>query len=382
MNQSELLNQLALSQSLVLTLVEQNTGLYNQQTDPDLSPLGWHLGHCVFFECYWLHEIILGNDKITRPLAKLYVPPRTPKNQRGAQLPPCDTLLDWVRQMQVSNLQTLLDMPSEVTSHPLLVKDYLLHFLIQHYSQHYETMIMVLMRKTLTETSSEYLPGTPLQSTEIAGDRSTISAGHYHIGGQKPMAYDNELPPQHVQLGSFQISSTPVSNAEFLGFMIDDGYQQADLWDKKGLAWQQRYHPSHPDHWRQDKHGNWYAVGVHGPYELVPDEPVMGLNYFESSAFANWAGGRLPHEYQWETACRLQKLQLTGHVWEWCQNSFHPYEGYQPFPYNDYSKPWFEGHYSLRGGSLHTRPAIKRPSFRNFYQPDKRFVFAGLRLVW
>ncbi|MEE9422785.1 MAG: DinB family protein, partial [Gammaproteobacteria bacterium] len=112
MSNSKLLNELELSQSLVLTLVEQNSAIYNQQTDPDLSPLGWHLGHCVFTECYWLHEIISSNSQITAPLADLYTPPRTPKSERGGHLPACETLLDWARQLQAINLETLQDLPA------------------------------------------------------------------------------------------------------------------------------------------------------------------------------------------------------------------------------------------------------------------------------
>ncbi len=381
MSKPELLNELALTQSLVLTLVEQNSGIYNQQTDPDLSPLGWHLGHCVFFECYWLHEIINDNNQVTEPLADLYIPPRTPKAERGAHLPPCDTLIKWSRGLQALNHQTLQDLPAGIAKHELLENDYLLHFFIQHHSQHYETMLMILTRNALAKTKGEYLSTSPLVSNKISTNRAALAAGHYRIGGQKPNAYDNELPPQPAELDPFEISRTPVTNAEFLGFMEDDGYQRSGLWDEQGLLWQQQ-NQRRPDHWRQDEHENWYAIGVHGPYELAPDDPVMGLNYYEATAFANWAGARLPHEYQWETACRLQALQLTGRVWEWCQNTFHPYEGFTPFPYDEYSKPWFGDHYTLRGGSLYTRPAIKRPSFRNFFQPDKRFIFAGLRLVW
>jgi iron(II)-dependent oxidoreductase len=79
----------------------------------------------------------------------------------------------------------------------------------------------------------------------------------------------------------------------------------------------------------------------------------------------------------------LQLLEQTGHVWEWCNNCFYPYAGFQSFPYKEYSQPWFnDNHYTLRGGSLHTRPGIKRASFRNFHAPEKRHIFAGLRLVW
>jgi iron(II)-dependent oxidoreductase len=379
----KLLDELALSQLLILTLIEQNRELYNLQTDPELSPLGWHLGHCVFIECYWIQEILYNNSQITAPLADLYTPPRTPKTERGEQLPACKALLDWARQLQETNLQTLQDLPAGIAAHKLFNNDYLLHFLIQHYCQHYETMLMILTRKALTETKTEYQSTSPLQSTKIAINRIPLPAGHYRIGGQEPVAYDNELPPQQADLGPFEINRTPVSNAEFLGFMEDGGYNRPDLWNEHSLPWQQHNKFTCPDHWQQDEQDNWFAMGVRGPYELAAEEPVMGLSHYEACAFANWAGARLPHEYQWETACRLQGLQLTGRVWEWCQNTFHPYQGFKPFPYDEYSQPWFDGeHFSLRGGSLYSRPAIKRPSFRNFYQADKRFIFAGLRLAW
>ena len=138
-----------------------------------------------------------------------------------------------------------------------------------------------------------------------------------------------------------------------------------------------------PDHWRRNPAGHWYGIGNRGPYALTGDDILHGISRFEAVAFATWAGGRLPHEHQWEVACRLQRLEQTGRAWEWCDNSFYPYAGFKPFPYEEYSTPWFDGqHYSLRGGSLHTRPAIKRPGFRNFYQPQMRHIFAGLRLVF
>jgi iron(II)-dependent oxidoreductase len=76
-------------------------------------------------------------------------------------------------------------------------------------------------------------------------------------------------------------------------------------------------------------------------------------------------------------------MEDSGHVWEWCANTFFPYPGFKPFPYDEYSLPWFDGqHYSLRGGSRHTRRDLRRCSFRNFYTPEKRHVFAGVRLAW
>ena len=210
-----------------------------------------------------------------------------------------------------------------------------------------------------------------------------MTPGHYKVGGKSPTAYDNELPAQQVTLGPYRIAARPVTNSHYLAFMQAGGYQQQTLWSEAGWQWQSQTQCTCPQHWRRDADQQWYGVGVRGGYDLDGNDVLYGLSYYEASAYANWAGGRLPHEHQWEVACRLQHLEQTGRAWEWCQNPLFPYEGFKAFPYEDYSSPSFDGqHFALRGGSLHTRPAIKRPSFRNFHAADKRHVFAGLRLVY
>jgi len=379
-----LLAELELAQSLLLALVEDSgDDDYRRQFHPDLSPLGWHLGHCVYVECHWLHERLRGDASVTAPIASLYMPPTTPKPERGALLPPRPALLTWARELQDFNRHYLENLPAALAGHELLADDYLLHFLVQHHGQHYETMLMVLTQQALQAPAGDFEPAVPLVARAPDEGRVEMPGGHYRIGGEPPVAFDNEVPPQHAELGPFAIGIRPVSNAGYLAFMEDGGYRRGDLWDEAGRAWLQDSGAQCPDHWRRSRAGHWYGVGNRGPYELAPDEPVLGISHHEASAFAHWAGARLPHEYQWEAACRSGRLEQTGRAWEWCANSFHPYEGYTPFPYDDYSQPWFDGgHYSLRGGSLHTRPAVKRPSFRNFYQADKRHVFAGLRLAW
>lgn len=384
MSRETLINELELAQSLVRALVEDSDpACYRKQYHPDLSPIGWHLGHCVYLECYWLHEQVRGDASVTAPIAELYTPPRTPKPQRGERLPPRDALLLWAEEMQAFNRHYLANLRPEWAAHPLFDEDYLLHFLIQHYSQHYETMLMLLTQKALTAAADDFNLATPLQSSDIECECVDMPGGHYRVGGERPYAYDNEVPVQHAELGPFRIARRPVSNAQFLRFIEEGGYEREALWSKAGWRWRQQSGVDSPDHWRRNRAGHWYGVGARGAYELAADEPVLGLSHFEAEAFARYSGARLPHEYQWESACRIGALELTGRAWEWCANPFHPYQGFEPFPYEEYSRPWFDRrHYTLRGGSLHTRPAIKRPSFRNFYEADKRHIFAGLRLVW
>jgi len=382
MTSQETLNSLALSQSLVTALVEDiDDTACRTLFAPDLSPLGWHLGHCVYTECYWLHEVIRGDATVTGPLREFYMPPHTPKAERGQRLPERSELLQWAKDLQAYNLSYLAN-PD--INHALLNDEYLQQFLIQHYSQHYENMLMVLAQKALQELAGDFSIRTPLQPAPLRQDRSSVMKGHYRIGGAAPEAYDNELPQQRAELGTYAISSFPVSNAEYLAFMHDNGYSNAALWPGGGWQWKQdQPEACSPAFWQQTSDGNWFGIGIRGAYELAPDEPVYGLCKHEAEAFANWAGTVLPHEYQWEAACKFGSLKDTGRVWEWCNNAFHPYKGYQPFPYNEYSMPWFDDtHFTLKGGSLYTRPAVKRPSFRNFYQADKRHIFAGLRLAW
>jgi iron(II)-dependent oxidoreductase len=334
-------------------------------------------------ECYWVREVLLHDDRATGPVRRLYTAGLTPKPQRGTLLPAPDELLQWVRDLQAANDELLASWPPAVRGHRLLQADYLLHFLIQHYSQHYETMLLALTQRALLRENGEFAVTRPLAARQPRPDSVEIAAGHYRIGADTPAAYDNELPLQEATLGPCRLAREPVSNSEFLAFMQDGGYRRRELWSEAGWQWLQQHDVEGPDHWRRDAAGNWYGIGVQGACELDGDEVLHGICRHEAEAFARWAGAALPHEYQWEVACRLRLLERTGRAWEWCENCFHPYAGFRAFPYEGYSQSWFDDtHFTLRGASLHTRPAIRRPSFRNFYQADMRHILAGLRLAW
>lgn len=384
MTTTELLAGLRMAQELLTALVENlDEATWREQYHPDLEAAGWYLGHCVWTECHWLQEVALGDNRFTAPVAGLYTSADTTKPQRAGQLPSRDALLQWAGSMQSLNQETLEDSTAAVHRHPLMADDYLLHFLIQYYSRHFEILMMVLTQRALQQGHGDFTVRQPLAAARNTAATQVVSPGHYRVGGQPPTACDNELPPQQATLGPYRIASRPVSNSNYLAFMEDGGYDDPSLWSEEGSAWLDRHGTHAPEHWRRDVNGNWYGIGNRGAYELTDSDVLQGISWHEAQAYARWAGGRLPHEHQWEVACRLQCLEQSGRTWEWCDNSFYPYNGFRAFPGEALSTPGFDGrHYTLRGGSLHTRPSIRRASYRNFHGPDKRHIFAGLRLVY
>lgn len=355
---------------------------YRLQYHHDLSPTGWHLGHGIFIENYWLNEVIASNNQYTQD-DSLFIPQNCPKPERGPRLPPRKKLLEQIQQQQDRNALMLMEMIPPLSEHPLFEDEYIENFIIQHYAQHYETINMVLTQMSIRTDRGNYQPEHILQPRPVINSSKQIASGEYPVGGEKPFAYDNELPVHTVRLDTFHIEASPVSNGEFLNFIQQGGYKNAKWWSEQGWAWRSQNQVAHPDHWKQNAQGQWYGINHAGAFTLQDDAPVSGLSHYEASAFANFAGARLPHEHEWETAARLEYLHETISSWDWCCNTFQPYEGFNPFPYNEYSKPWFDNeHYVLKGASPYTRPEIRRASFRNFYQPHQRHIFAGLRLVY
>jgi len=357
---------------------------YRRQFHPDLSPAGWHLGHCAWTEDYWIGEQALGDTSHTRELADLYIPARAPKAGRGTRLPDWDTLLEWSAERQRHNRGRLLVLIEKPHSHPLLPDAYLPRFLLQHVAQHCETVCLLLrqMQACLDATvpADMVMPAArPLRRARV-----TLPAGRYRIGSDPGQgAYDNELPGHEVFLNAVELAAGPVSNAEYLAFMQAGGYADDTQWDPQGQDWRRGHGCEAPEHWRRNDAGHWYEITVAGPTPLPAEAPVEGLSLHEARAFARWAGARLPHEYEWEAAARLGLLQDQGRIWEWCANPLHPYPGFCAYPYAGYSSAWFDGrHFVLKGGGRHTLAAVRRPGFRNFYQADKRHIGAGLRLAW
>ncbi len=355
------------------------------QFHPDFSPLGWHLGHATFVENFWIRETALDDDGATAAASELYLPQRVRKSERGARLPPKDALLDACRRAQRDNLALLDDPPPTLATHRLMRNGYLLKFLLQHHAMHLETMYMALTERCLRK-SPRHAPQKRLEPAAVRLQPIAFAGGTFEIGGGDAWCFDNELPKHRETLHDFTLNATPASNAEYLGFIESGGYDNAEWWDAESREWLNATRVKAPHHWLRNEDGAWYGTDCNGCRDLAPDDPVYGLSRHEARAFARYVGARLPHESEWETAHKQdpthERIRPNGRAWEWCGNAFRPYPGFKPFPYDEYSTPWFDNaHYSLRGYSRYTHEALRRPAFRNFYTADKRYVFAGVRVA-
>ena len=352
------------------------------QYHSDLSQLGWHLNHIAFIEQYWLREVVLGDDSRTKDFHQDYFPELIDKTERGH----LSGITDFGQlKTDFSDTEVLwAELTSDRYDHPLLKNNYIGWFLLQHGQQHLETMKMVLHERAQNTVPGASFTAGRLGTLDPVLPELLISAGDYEMGSNNILACDNEQAVHVETLPAFLIAASPVSNAEYMGFMHAGGYHLQGFWTDEGWLWKTKSRANAPRSWRQDDGEHWYRISLNGPEDIEANEAVSAINWYEADAFARYAACRLPHEFEWEAAMKTDSslLATTGQAWEWCNNTFFPYAGFQAFPYERYSTPWFDKHhYTLKGSSPYTGECVRSPSFRNFYQPEKRHIFAGLRLA-
>ncbi|MCU7842696.1 MAG: formylglycine-generating enzyme family protein [Candidatus Thiodiazotropha sp. (ex Monitilora ramsayi)] len=374
-----------LQQQLLESVSESESA---RQFHPQLPSLNWYFGRGVYLELYWLREKLEQENDLSRRVRHLFEVGALSRQEQCQQLPPRSHLLQWAREIRDEHLRRLAT-PGALPDHSLTTDDRLQWFLLQEQAKIYESMLEVLNQRSLNTLDAGFVCERPLIAAEPDWEIREISQGHYRIGARdEPKAYDNELPPQAVELSSYRIALTPVSNAQYLTFMQAGGYEDSSYWSEHGQDWLRENPHYRPEFWRQDSKGQWYGIALNGQGDLPPDEPVVGINHFEAEAFAQWAGQStaeyegaiLQHEYQWEVAARSGVLKQSGRAWEWCGNSYHTYPEYTPYP-DEHSTSQTSGQV-MRGASIHTQRVLRRSSFRHWAAPAERFHFTGTRLVF
>ena len=372
-----------IQQALLDTLATVDDKDCRRQFHHDISPIGWHLMHTVFTENLWLREHILNDGTLNGDWHRWYVPANIAKSERGRSLPELKKIIEMVSTLQAKNRKLLSQGEKRLLEHPLMKEAYLVYFLIQHHAMHLETIRLALVQKHISNQKDHRLQNI-LRACAPQKQCLEVIAGHYDIGSNdKVICFDNEHTRHQQNLQTFSIGKKPVSNAEYLGFIENHGYQNRSWWSETGWRWCEQNQVQAPDHWRQNGHGHWYGHDQNGICDLPADAAVYGLSWHEACAYARYAGGRLPHEYEWEAACSCAAMDGVGQVWEWCLNTFKPYPGFRAFPYKAYSSPWFDGqHYVLRGACRYSADVLHRISLRNFHYAWKQHICAGLRVAY
>ena len=396
----------------------------NAVHDPVNSPIAWDLGHIANFEELWLVQRCGGAPALREELGSVYDPFNAPRSRRG-ELPylrseECLAYMDAVR---ARTLQCLEHADLSPSAGPLLAGGYVYELILRHEQQHTETILQTLQTMTAERYSPPAQRALPAASPR-AREMIPVDAGSFELGaGDGWFSYDNERPRHGRDVAAFWIDAHPVTNGELVDFIEDGGYERSEWWSDEGWRWRVAEDVTLPRYW---EHADGvYSVRSFGDMRpLEPAKPACHVSWHEADAYARWAGKRLPTEAEWEKAAssepagdrkrrfpwgdgpatdkrsNLDQLtfgtadagaypegrsawgaeQMVGDVWEWTASTFDGYPGFEPFPYREYSVPFFgDGFKVLRGGSWATQSAVVSTTFRNWDYPQRRQIFAGFR---
>ncbi len=377
------------------------------QSMPDASPAKWHLAHTTwFFETFVLERFeprFAAFDPAFRVLFNSYyngVGEQYPRPHRGLLTrPSLAKVLAYRSQVDERMQEVLARRAGDEELHRLVILG------LNHEQQHQELLLTDIkhlfslnpLRPLYREGSTPRGGGSPLEWHAFEG--GTVRVGHAGDG----FAFDNEGPRHSVLLAPFQLASRLVTNAEYLRFVGERGYEEPSWWLSDGWNWLRTERLSQPVYWMREE-GEWSEFTLGGVQPLQPDAPVVHVSYFEADAYARWAGARLPTEFEWEHAasgsalqgnfleggllcpraasgCGLQ--QMFGDAWEWTGSSYSPYPGFrQPEgAIGEYNGKFMVNQYVLRGGSCATPAGHVRTSYRNFFPTAARWQFSGIRLA-
>ncbi|MGH8363122.1 MAG: ergothioneine biosynthesis protein EgtB [Gammaproteobacteria bacterium] len=392
----------ALSADLCRTLAPEDMVV---QSMPDASPAKWHLAHTTwFFETFILAPHAPGYRPFHPQYAYLFnsyyygAGQMYPRPERGLLSRPTVAEILGYRSHVNEHMQRLLERRAGDPQFEFLVT-----LGLNHEQQHQElllTDIKHLFSLNPLKPAWRDLSAPPRHIAPalkfVARPEGIFQIGHAGEG----FAFDNETPRHREFLRAHALANQPVANNEYREFIRAGGYAKPELWLSDGWATVQRERWNRPLYWNEDLTAE-FTLG--GERELDPGAPVCHVSYYEADAFARWAGARLPTEAEWEVCAADQPLrgnfldsgrfhpaagatgapQIYGDVWQWTVSAYAPYPGFKPLAgtLGEYNGKFMASQMVLRGGSCATPADHLRASYRNFFYPQQRWQFMGLRLA-
>ena len=366
---------------------------YVVQPIVDVSPPKWHLGHTTWF---WETFVLVPNvpayaifhEDFSFVFNSYYetVGKRVLRTDRGnLSRPTVAEVYRYRAHVDVHMEQYLeeADLPPDL----LQLIDLGLH----HEQQHQELLITdikyILGHNPLFPTLDLTDASGGLNSSanaelprEVTNQEIHLSEGLYTIGySGNDFCFDNELSVHKVYLNGAMLDTELVTNGGFIEFIDAGGYQNFRYWLSDGWAWVKGNRIDAPLYWYKID-GQWYSYTFDGLKPVVLEEPVCHVSYYEADAYARWCGKRLPTEFEWEAANAYFNW---GQRWEWTNSAYLPYPGFQTAEgaVGEYNGKFMSSQMVLRGASVATPAGHARSTYRNFFQPDKRWQFTGIRLA-
>jgi len=376
------------------------------QSMPDASPTKWHRAHTTwFFETFVLVPYARGYRLFDEAFGFIFnsyyesIGPRHPRPSRGVLSRPGVEAVAAYRAYVDTAMEGLLDSADRD------VVDLIVTGL--HHEQQHQELLLTDIKHAFSSSPMfpRYAPEpvAPTVAMATPPEQWTVNGGIYEVGHRSgsdlEFSFDNERPAHPSLLRDFAISDRPVSNAEFVAFIEDEGYQRPELWLSEGWTTANAAHWEAPAYWYRDGR-DWRVYTLHGLRSLRLDEPVCHVSFFEAAAYARWAGRRLPTEFEWEVVARqfgkpeLGPKDVRAHprplrggmrqdVWEWTASAYAPYPGYsaEPGALGEYNGKFMINQMVLRGRSCATPSGHERVTYRNFFPPQARWQFSGFRLA-